>query len=523
MIVSKLIGYIVLQFLIVFTSRYIVRYKMPYAITIDTYFHLAYAKWLNKKNPGKNKFKEIILNHENTYPYLYHKLLSFFKNKLLLIERISSPFLDALNSCLVIFLTLSLNSDYLNLNTAFLAGLTYAFTPALFSLGWGPRAFNGTARILGQTIYLAQWILLINYVQSNEIYYLILALIFASLLFITSKFAVQAYLFLGIGVIIYDYRYIFFLITSFLLGIILTKGTSYMVLLGQVKHSKFYKIINKKFRWEKANANTKLITYLRKFRYHFQNLFKKEIRFNAFFSWFFIYERFFIHSVVVNFPILFVLIFYFDFTSVTNFNLLLMALVLNGIFLFFIINIPLFKFLGEAERYLEFILPFIVILAVIYVPTYILIIYVLMGIALLTIVYNDYFTRNRFLEEQFKETNYLFEEVQKESPSVIWPIGYSHWISLYQLVNSKWKILTFGVNLDKELIPLDEYKLIYENYIFPSIHYGKIINDYNVEYIVGSKEELNQYFFKICKLEKIPKQFKIHLESELFILYKVIK
>jgi hypothetical protein len=289
------------------------------------------------------------------HPFFWHWIFGLLNIKYLIkYQKVFNPLLDALFSVLL-FATLIYTGK--NSNYALLATLLYLFTPMFFSqLSIGPRIASFTPRLFSEILVnLFFLVLLLNFNFESNFQYLI-AILFSIIVLISSKFGTQAILFISILGLILSFYYIPFilLLSSFFLLLIITNGAIFQSLKEQYSHLKDYYKKNRKKQMAISNRNSFSFVFQNKL-----NLISLKSNINKVIS-----QNSFV-GVTLKMPIIVFLVVISVInhnSSLLNLNNETFVIVLSSIILFFIINIPIFLFLGEAERYLNHVSLFIIIL-----------------------------------------------------------------------------------------------------------------------------------------------------------------
>lgn len=510
------------------------RLRYPYSIVTDSYFHLAYSRiLLNKGVLIPEKFSAILLPHENTYPFMYHLLLRIFSKYSLYFERYSSFIFDFLLLIVAMFFVQA-NIQYFGYTVTqyiFLVFLFY-FTPLLFKATLGPRVYNGSPRVFGQFLFIVSFFSFFQYLNSNNYSYLILAVFFCSFQFVTAKFSVQVLVFYSVIFAFFEYKYLLLFLISILFSFLIWRKYLLKSFLGQIKHSMFYFKHSQHIVFKESGLKAffeKTKKYIINLLGYTMQLFRGEKKIKDYFIWFF-NEEYLFHNFILNyFPVLFFIYFstyHFQEIYHNNFLKFVFLLGISGVICFILTSIKGLKFLGEAHRYLEYSnFSFIFIMWYFYKDNFI----VLSFISIVFLI-NSYFsmlnyaTRYGSGDEEYHEGKKIFDFLNSQKEIVIWPLGWHHWMSLYFNKESN-KLLTFGVNVDMNLLSREEYDLVYGNYPYPSVYYKDIMHKYHVNYIFSHKIVFNNYINNILSSKErndFESQLLLQLETENFILYKRI-
>lgn len=462
----------------------------------DTYFHL-YCAQVIRENSLKlpHKLPRVILDNELTYPYLYHLLLALFPNKYRLwAERFTGAIFDTINAVIIYFFSswiVQRNGYPQFFELPILVTALYAFSPALLRISIGPRAYHGSPRVMAQTLYLLHLTLAYYAFATNNIIALMISLFAGAALIISAKFGNQVLIFFGIIFSLFvTHYYLLMLCGCFVISMALSRGQTIRVIKGQIRHSMFYvKYLQKVYLWPHART---IINYFQSAVFYILNLFRNG-RVWQIIQWYYS-ENYILHLFLTVYPqfLFFPLFsFYTQGAGVEKFLLIWMG---AGLFFFLLTKLKWVKFLGEAERYLEYAL----FPSLFFVTEYLLlvnrkeIIYVLLLYSLFSaICYGiSFYILHKKIDYDFGGTEAFFEKLNSMSPGVIWPVGSYNWQTLYR---SKFPVLTMGCNIDESLLSQDEFMLVYSNYPYPSSNFREIMSQYDVKYILSDRNTLRHY------------------------------
>jgi len=349
--------YLTILVLIALLTRSLPRFICPGARGKDAYYHLLAAKRIRSNGMRiPTTLKEFVLPGIYDYPPLLHYLWALFPSRWhLTVERWSSAFIDAVHAIVVYVFSYYLFNLVPSLHdpsfVAFNSALIFIMSPALLTIGTGPRAYQGTPRTLGELLFsLTLCFSLIGYLNGTSIPFF-LAVLFGAFLCLTSKFAVQAMVFFYFifALVTLQVYWIILLVSIFMAALIISRGHYAKVAVGHIEHSRYYlHAISKRFylltqrnSWNELKKATRTI---------FKNPFKAAKSLFFYHSW---------THLLVNHPLLFAII-YISITSslavghpIAFFLLLWIA---AGLVAFILTSMKPFLFLGEAERYLEYAL-----------------------------------------------------------------------------------------------------------------------------------------------------------------------
>jgi len=502
-----------------FFVRFFPRFMYPNALVSDTYFHLHCSRIIRNNHFRLPKqLPRITLKHEYTYPFGYHYLLALFpERQRLWLEKSTGAIFDTISSIIVYFFSsLLVKSSSLSSMSALplITTTLFAFSPGLLRLGSGPRAYNGSPRPIGQTLYLLHlYFAYYSYVQ-HSISLILISIITGSLLIITAKFGNQVLILFGVIFSFFIHQYLIILILTFIVSILLTKGNALVVLKGQVNHSIFYfKYMQAIFLWPNFKN---LSSYIK----NIANL--KGLKNSI--VWFYT-EQYSIHLIFTVFFLYVYCIFYLLIYGMSDSNLFFLVIWSLIAFSWFILTKTKFlAFLGEGERYLEYALfPTILLFVIFSYSNTLLIVFSLVYSSIASIFYVCYYLKvyGPTYDNAYKESEIVIKHLKDLKSGVIWPIGSFHFEILYR---SSFDILTHAANIDEHFLKPDEFKLVYGNYPYPSQNYDDIIQRFNIKYIYSNQLSFYKYQNEILKTpNEFNKDLMEIIKTPNYILYQVIK
>jgi hypothetical protein len=301
---------------------------------VDIWTHLLYLKeyHVQKKIP-KNIRNGFLISGDYDYPPIFILILSRFSSKLVeKYEFLFSPFFDFLLLIFTYFISYFLTG---NIHISLLTQIIYALTPIIIL-----ENSSATPRSLGYSLFTVLFFSLFLFVQNGLGVLLLIAIICGTLIFLSHRFTAQGFLFFSLFFSVIEKRLIYFEVfaLSFILSIFLSKGFYLKVLRGHLGNLVF---------WYKN------IKY--RFYHQIKGSFKEHKTKDFIFK---IYNQF------LKFPP-FVLLITNPWTSVPlymfflerNFDPLTEKLLFWIIFSYTLAIIttwiPILRFLGEGQRYLE--------------------------------------------------------------------------------------------------------------------------------------------------------------------------
>jgi hypothetical protein len=478
----------------------------------DTYFHLYCAAAIREHSFRlPDRLPRIILPHRYSYPFLYHYLLACLPMKFRLwAERLTGAFFDTLS---LVFIYVFSEWGVLQMGDIRLRSLPivvaalFAFSPALMRIYSGPRAYNGSPRTVGQTLYLLHILSAYYALKTNSLIGLAISLSVGASLVVTAKFGNQVLVFFGAFFVVWvSYQYALLLLGCFLLALLFTKGHAWSVVKGQVKHSIFYfKNLQRVFLFPYTGS---FGSWVQRGSEELGRLIRTG-NLEAFLRWFY-GERYYLHLLLTVYP-QFLLLFYLFIPGVLSDPLeqfLLIWMAAGFIWFVFTKTRPLL-FLGEGERYLEFALfPSLFLSARYLIGTWEIVLYVFLGYSLFSSLYSlrQYHESFAPLDRDFERKKALYGNLNQQKPGLIFPLGSFHWQVLY---HAQFPVLTYGGNMDESLLSKDEFLLVYGQYPYPSGDFRRIVDRYNVSYIVSDHAHLKHYRTNIVER---PEEFDQRVE-----------
>jgi len=321
--------------------------------------HLYFAKEV--KRQGVGPFGSIMLKvveaEKLSNPFMWNWLISFLPAVFLAkYYKIVNPCLDAAFTVVLFFLLYSLPLSH---ELVVIGSLLYLLTPMWFSrLSIGPRVNELTPRLASEiatNLFFIVTLLPIGWEQNAII---AVGAVLAFFVLTTSKFGLQALVLLvpTVSIISQSYFPIISLCFGFILGLVLSKHSFSNALSHHIKHLAWYFQKNLKGEMPVSKRNS----FDRDYEYRLD-----ESRF-----WYLLrvinllIGRNSYTGVILKLPVLFFVLigwFYVESNTITD---VVMAPVLASSLIFVLINMPSLLFLGEAERYLNHVAVFIVMVAV---------------------------------------------------------------------------------------------------------------------------------------------------------------
>lgn len=343
----------------------------------DTYFHLFLINYIRDNGVQEMlETKRFTRPFSLQYPWMLHWLLSYLpKEGVGYAERFFNPFWDSFFALIFVLLGLALGVP---LEHAVLGGLIYLLTPLSFgNLGTGPRVITFTPRLFGEVIGGGVFLLEYLYFKTDQSFYLIIATILASSLFLMSKFSAQALILISVFLSILMLRVepVLLVLSSFLICIVYSKGFYLKVLrehYGQLR-SYFREVMADRIALSERNNLKVMLSVIRS-----GNLKRILVHFM-------VYNSFFI--ALYKSPIVFIALWL---AWESGDRGLEFTFLLSGVIVFLIVSLKWFLFIGEAERYLNYLLLFPILILVFHISEYIWLAYGLIAYGVVYFVIDYY-------------------------------------------------------------------------------------------------------------------------------------
>jgi hypothetical protein len=181
-------------------------------------------------------------------------------------------------------------------------------------------------------------------------------------------------------------------------------------------------------------------------------------------------------------------------------------------------------FLGEGERYLEYGIVPSFYLVVKFLPVRFepfLMAFLIYSILSAAFFMWEYIRNYRQIDQGYERTEALFSALNRFPEGVIMPVGSVHYQVLYR---SRFPVITHGANIDEQLLPYNEFELVYGNYPYPSRRFREIVDRYRVSYIVTDSISLKYYREEIMKVpDEFDRSIRILWHLPTLVVGKVIE
>lgn len=535
------IFYFFLIILFTFITRFLPRFWIKNPTATDTYYHLFIANEIRKNNfSAPWSVDRAVLNYGFQYPYLYHKIISVFPKKWAFnLEKIFSPLWEAASVTVFGLILIYFNENGIinwEPREILMGMILFSLSPALLRYGYGPRAYHGTPRVFGQFLYICHLFSFFIWWKDRDLFSFFVSSALVGCIAIGSNFTSQVlWFFAPFIIVIFSPSYILTLLFGLIFGMIISKGRLYFVYQAHIKYTLFYKN-------HLQNVYLHNSTFIRSFREYFvslkNNVFKYSLR-----DWIYmirknlakdtfyltlkyiIKERFFIHQLILYYHLMligtiFLLMHFQDDTFlIKEVQWYFISLISAGIFMYILTSFKQFLFIGENERYLEYIVFIAIIISYKFwssVPIFII----------LTIIYFLFFAANVWLvvreEKTLSDAIPLLENTLNSLPNseskVLYPLGWFFWPALYFY---KGPVLTASALFNPDRHSFYFYNLLYAHFPFPGRDLEQLLKSFNVFYILCTKDDLQFYLKKYPENENFLRVHFLLIDTiKIFNLYK---
>lgn len=203
---------------------------------VDIWTHLLYLKEYHKQRGlPKNIENGFLVSGDYDYPPIFILILSKFPLKL--VERyefLFSPFFDSLLILLIFFISFYLTH---NIYLSLLTQTIYTMTPIIIL-----ENSSATPRSLGYSLFTILFLLLFLFIQNGQMALLLTALFCGTLIFLSHRFTAQGFLFFSLFFSIVEKNLIYFEVfgVSLVLAVVFSKGFYFKVFRGYIGNLTFW-------------------------------------------------------------------------------------------------------------------------------------------------------------------------------------------------------------------------------------------------------------------------------------------
>lgn len=491
---------------------------------VDHYYHLLFARILNR-----NKFrlpkridKFLVDKEAVVYPFLYHYFIALFPEKVRqkLVLFLTSLF-DSVQFIIIVGVIILFGNQHgfseitLKLFITII-GILFATYPILMRLG-DPRNIAASTRSLGEMFFLIAQVLLYFHIQNGGWLFLAASVFFGSLVFLSSKFATQAFIFFSIFFSIFFLNIVFLivLIISFFLAIVITGGAYIKVFKGHIAHSNFQRIIQ-----HSSNTSYKVLLKIpRKLLTNPKSAIEDLYKFPLF-------------SIIFHSPLLGLGLFFMvkDYAIIFNNVFYSFFFVWSAISLLICIitSTPLFRFLGEAERYGDYSVSAILIVLPLFVYNeypeiniwMVFIPFIIWHLVLMVIVL--YMWIKAMPSNTFINPLISFLNTKTTSSIACIPVNLSYQIA-YQTNHKVLFNIALSESIAKYKTDLNEFNSLYYKYPLLSLDLQSLITKYKLNFFIIKKTYAYMSLSSSINLNELYdfSKFKNIYENQEYILYQV--
>ena len=328
--------------------------------SFDVYSHLYLAKTLREQRQGPfgAVTPKLVGASANSQPFMWHWLIGVFEAKMLLRNQ---AWLNGIIDSLFIFIALLISqwSGY-GERVVLYAVAIYLLTPMWFSsLAIGPRIAGFTPRLSSEVATNLFFLVCLLPIGLSELQIILLGSVLAGFVLSSSKFGIQAMLFLTplVSLISGNKLPLMSLVAGFTLTVLASRGRVVEQLRTQLMHLTWYCKENLKGNMYVSNRN------------NFRALFKRSDPSARGFLVELTYRIVSVNSytaVLFKLPVILCVFFALLQSIRTGSNMYSSALaapIVAACLVYFVVNLRPFLFLGEAERYLNHVAIFIAFFA----------------------------------------------------------------------------------------------------------------------------------------------------------------
>jgi len=488
-----LLFYLFFIFIVSFFLRILPRLINNEFRDYDTYFHLFFIEYIRKYGINRTmKTNRFIKESQLIYPWLSHLILSYIsisKENMIKYEKYINPLIDTIYIQIIFLFTYNLSNSYI---FSIKLVMLYLFTPYMFTFqSTGPRIYSLTTRLHSEILCSLIFVLEYFYFIHNNYIYLIIAILFVPLVFLTSKFSVQALFFISFISFLFnfDYEIILVPIIGTFVFILFLPYQSIKLIRWHYYHMKtfYYSVLR-----NKSDVSSKNDIY------HFISLLKsKSYKKLYYYS---LYSNTYL-TVIIKYPIIVLYIIliifqqnlldYYDYKYIFS---------LSGILIYFIINLKPLLFLGEPERYINHIYFFILLTITEFLTTHNILFYILIIYGFIFYILDLYmFNKINHLNTDADIIINILKKIKPKSNIVCIP---QYHIGLWRIVYET----QHNVLHDEQWVKVSD-RLNLKNYfshdnLLDLKKINEIIKIYNIDIIIVSKTIVNN-----CKRIKLSQEF----------------
>lgn len=396
---------------LLFVLRSVYRFIAPDYIDRDAYAHMIYAREIREAGHRIPLYpSKAVTTGEYRYPFFMHWILSFLPDDTLkVVERYFSGLNDLLFAGVILLLApLGILSGF----QAVIALLIFVSTPE-FMRPDQAHCIGMSGRKPGLLLTTLSLLSFVLWFDSGNLFLLVLSVLLGATVFLTSKFSLQAYTFISVAVsVLVSPLAIASVVMAFVVAVAASGGRYYDVFRGHITHLYDY-AVNKQFKISYTRPDIGLpdLSEIDSSRDVLEKFYMSQF-----------FRTFSNNLFVIGLAVTYVFVQYTG-TPVelpSGFG----AWILGGVLSYVLISLPYLRFLGEAERYLEFIfLPSVVLIVKalsVFGVVYQVVIGVLLLLGFLSFPIYVWAFRNVFYDAEDEESiSAMMDELREQGKGVV--------------------------------------------------------------------------------------------------------
>ena len=403
----------------------------------DTYGHLYFTKEVKNQKAGPFGKISTKVAGSNGFKsqFLWHWLLGFLKiDKISKLGKWINPFFDVVFTLILYVISINFGLD--SKSSIMLAGL-YLCTPMWFSsISPGPRVNSLTPRLSSEIATNLFFIITMLPLGIPYIAQLVLGTILSAFVILSFRFGLQAVFLITplVSLFTFNLKPLISVIAAIILSIFISRGDFIETLKYQYVHLRWYFFKNLKGEMTISNRNSlerlKSAKDRKGLKKKIYSIVKTLLSSNSF-TGVFLKMPVFVFSIIGIITVLII-------GSINVIPPLISSVVVAGAIIFIVVNIPIFLFIGEAERYLNHIAYFILLSAVL-IADYYNIEFILYSLILYGLIY--WFIESFFLKnigktdiDKNKDAEEVFEYLKHSEKKIILAFP-------YHVIGGVWRIM----------------------------------------------------------------------------------
>jgi len=376
------------------------------------------------------------------------------------------------------------------------------FSITMLKISTGPRVYSFTPRVFGEYFVFLFLIGMHIYFLNGNLLFLGMSMLFGGLALNSSTFASQVLLLfsLSLSIVLQTFIPLGMFIMSIVMAILTSKGHYINIVTQQLKYSSKYATYGQ-FNHPGVKDRNKISRYIQ----FFKEVINRKLK-NAY--GIFIHDLIFLNVFYKSFDVILLIV---CLPWLAEFDPFLSAIAIAAIATFLLTSFKPFLFLGEADRYLEYIVIFaFAMIAITFDSEYILLLIgievLLYGVTLLMYMRSS----NNYGRPYLEAMAYIKENIKEKEKYVIHGILYSY-INYSLTVLSNIKSIAIESNYvyslaqNKKLMPVDTVYTDDFDYLY---------EEYGVNIVIASKEKLKQNF------DYDFSAFEVLFENTSYVVYK---